>query len=57
MPQVRYVEDIYYDYLHDCYQANKRLTTEDWMWYGRELHHIEIPNCDGGTLGPLNSQC
>jgi hypothetical protein len=56
MPQVRYVEDIYYDYLHDCYQANKHLTPEDWMWYGRELHHIEIPNCDGGILGPLNEQ-
>jgi hypothetical protein len=56
MPQVRYIEDIYYDYLHDCYQANKRLTPEDWMWYGRELHHIEIPNCDGGRLGPLNEQ-
>ena len=56
MPQIRFVEDIYYDYLHDCHQANKRLTSEDWMWYGRELHHIEIPNCDGGTLGPLNQQ-
>ena len=56
MPQVRYVEDIYSDYLHDCYQANKRLSPDDWMWYGRELHHIEIPNCDGGTLGPLNEQ-
>lgn len=56
MPQVRYVEDIYSDYLHDCYQANKRLSPDDWVWYGRELHHIEIPNCDGGTLGPLNEQ-
>jgi hypothetical protein len=56
MPQVRYVEDIYCDYLHDCYQANKRLSPDDWMWYGQELHHIEIPNRDGGTLGPLNSQ-
>jgi len=56
MPQVRYVEDIYSDYLHDCYQANKRLSPNDWMWYGRELHHIELPNCDGGTLGPLNEQ-
>lgn len=56
MPQVRYVEDIYYDYLHDCYQANKRLTDDDWMWYGRELHHIEVPDCEGGAHHPLNSQ-
>jgi hypothetical protein len=56
MYQIRYVEDTYCDYLHDCYQANKRLSPDDWMWYGRELHHIEIPNCDGGTLGPLNEQ-
>lgn len=56
MPQVRYVEDIYSDYLHDCYQANKRLTDDDWMWYGRELHHIEVPDCEGGTHHPLNSQ-
>ena len=56
MLQIRFAEDIYCDYLHDCHQANKRLSPDDWMWYGRELHHIEIPNCDGGTLGPLNSQ-
>ena len=56
MPQVRYVEDIYYDYLHDCYQANKKLTPDDWMWYGRELHHIDIPDCEGGALHPLNAQ-
>jgi hypothetical protein len=56
MPQIRFVEDIYYDYLHDCYQANKRLSPDDWMWYGRELHHIEIPECEGGKLGPLNEQ-
>jgi hypothetical protein len=56
MLQIRFAEDIYCDYLHDCRQANKRLSPDDWMWYGRELHHIEIPNCDGGTLGPLNEQ-
>jgi hypothetical protein len=56
MSQLHYVESIYCDYLHDCYQANKRLSPDDWMWYGRELHHIEIPNCDGGKLGPLNEQ-
>lgn len=56
MLQIRYVEDIYCDYLYDCYQANKRLTDDDWMWYGRELHHIEIPNCNGGIHHPLNSQ-
>lgn len=56
MPSIRFVEDIYYDYLHDCYQANKHLSPDDWMWYGRELHHIEVPNCEGGVLHPLNSQ-
>jgi hypothetical protein len=53
---VRYVEDIYADYLYDCYIANQRLTEEDWLYYGREEHHIEIPNRDGGLLTPLNSQ-
>lgn len=53
---VRYVEDIYADYLYDCYIANQRLTEEDWIYYGREEHHIEIPNRDGGLLTPLNSQ-
>jgi hypothetical protein len=56
MLQIRYIEDIYCDYLYDCYQANKHLSPDDWMWFGRELHHIEIPNCEGGTLGPLNEQ-
>jgi hypothetical protein len=53
---IRYVEDIYADFLYDCYIANQRLTEEEWLYYGREEHHIEIPNRDGGTLGPLNSQ-
>ncbi len=56
MPQVRYIEDIYDDYLYDCYIANKRLTPSDWAEYGKEEHHIEIPARDGGKLTPLNSQ-
>lgn len=56
MAQIRFVEDIYYDFLYDCYRANRRLSPEDWLLYGRELHHIEIPNCLGGPLGPLNEQ-
>ena len=53
---MRFVEDIYADYLFDCYVANQRLTPEDWEYYGREEHHLEIPKRDGGKLGPLNSQ-
>jgi hypothetical protein len=49
-------EKVYDDYLYDCHIANKRLTLEDWQFYGREEHHIEIPNRDGGVLTPLNSQ-
>ena len=52
----RFVEDIYADFLYDCYIANQRLTNEDWEWYGREEHHIELPDRDGGVLTPLNSQ-
>jgi len=53
---IRFVEDIYADLLFDCYIANQHLTDEDWHYYGREEHHIEIPNRDGGVLTPLNSQ-
>jgi hypothetical protein len=53
---IRFVEDIYADFLYDCYIANRHLTDEDWEWYGREEHHIELPERDGGVLTPLNSQ-
>jgi hypothetical protein len=53
---IRFVEDIYADFLFDCYIANLRLTDEDWHYYGREEHHIELPERDGGVLTPLNSQ-
>jgi hypothetical protein len=53
---IRFVEDIYTDFLYDCYIVNQRLTNEDWEWYGREKHHIELPERDGGVLTPLNSQ-
>lgn len=53
---IRFVEDIYADFLYDCYVANQRLTEEEWLYYGREEHHIEIPARDGGSLTPLNSQ-
>jgi hypothetical protein len=53
---IRFVEDIYADFLFDCYIANQRLTDEDWFYYGREEHHIEVPTRDGGILTPLNSQ-
>jgi hypothetical protein len=56
MDQVKRMGEIYCDYLYDCCQSNKILTDEDWMWYGRELHHMEIPNCKGGIHNPLNSQ-
>jgi hypothetical protein len=42
--------------LLDCHIANLRLSDEDWEWYGREEHHIELPERDGGILTPLNSQ-
>ena len=50
------IEKVYEDYLYDCYIANQRLTPEDWVFYGREEHHIEIPDRDGGVLTPCNSQ-
>lgn len=50
------IEEVYDDYLYDCHIANKSLKPEDWQWYGREEHHVEVPNRDGGTLTPLNSQ-
>ena len=53
---IRFVEDIYSDYLFDCYIANKHLTDEDWHYYGKEEHHIELPEREGGVLTPLNSQ-
>jgi hypothetical protein len=53
---MKFVEDIYSDFLYDCYIANLRLTAEDWNWYGREVHHVEVPECEGGLLTPLNSQ-
>ncbi len=53
---IRYVEDIYADFLYDCYVANQRLTDDEWLYYGKEEHHVEIPSRDGGALGPLNSQ-
>jgi hypothetical protein len=49
-------EKVYDDYLYDCHIANKRLTPEEWQYYGREEHHIEIPDRDGGLLTPCNSQ-
>jgi hypothetical protein len=53
---IRFVEDIYADFLFDCYIANLHLSDEDWEWYGREEHHIELPEREGGVLTPLNSQ-
>jgi hypothetical protein len=53
---IRFVEDILDDFLFDCWQANKRLTDEDWQFFGKEEHHLEIPARDGGILHPLNSQ-
>lgn len=49
-------EKVYDDFLYDCYIANRRLTPEEWAYYGKEEHHIEIPNRDGGLLTPCNSQ-
>jgi hypothetical protein len=49
-------EKVYDDYLYDCYIANRQLTDEDWLYYGREEHHVEIPDRDGGLLTPCNSQ-
>jgi len=49
-------EKVYDDYLYDCYIANRQLTDEDWLYYGREEHHVEIPTRDGGLLTPCNSQ-
>jgi hypothetical protein len=50
------IEKVYDDYLYDCHIANQRLTPEDWAYCGKEEHHIEIPNRDGGVLTPCNSQ-
>ncbi len=50
------IEKIYDDFLYDCHIANQHLTPEDWAYYGKEEHHIEIPNRDGGALTPCNSQ-
>ena len=50
------IEYVYMDFLYDCYVLNKRLTEIDWLYHGRERHHIEIPSRDGGTLTPLNCQ-
>ncbi len=47
---------VYDDYLYDCYLANRSLTPEDWELYGKEVHHVEVPDCEGGLLTPLNSQ-
>jgi hypothetical protein len=47
---------LYDEYLYDCYIANQNLTDEDWQYYGREEHHIEIPSRDEGVLTPLNAQ-
>ena len=49
-------QEIYDDYLYDCHVANRRLTNEDWIYYEKEEHHIEVPSRDGGVLTPLNSQ-
>lgn len=49
-------EEAYDNYLHDCYIANRYLTDEDWLYYGREEHHIEVPRQDKGLLTPCNSQ-
>ena len=53
---VCFVEDIYTDFLYDCYILNQKLTDEEWEWYGKENHHIELPERDGGILKPLSSQ-
>ncbi len=47
---------LYDEFLYDCHVANQRLTEEDWIYYGSEAHHIEIPDREGGSLTPLNSQ-
>jgi hypothetical protein len=54
--KTEYMEEVYSDYLYDCYICNQRLTEEDWLYYGKEEHHIEIPRRDGGLLTPCNSQ-
>lgn len=50
------VEKVYDDFLYDCHLANKLLTPEEWEYFGKENHHIDVPNCEGGLLTPLNSQ-
>ena len=54
--KTEYAGEVYANYLYDCYIANQHLTWDDWEYYGREEHHIEIPTRDGGILTPLNSQ-
>ncbi len=49
-------DKVYDDFLFDCHVANQRLSEEDWLYFGREMHHVEIPDRDGGLLTPLNSQ-
>ena len=51
-----FIEDLYCDFLYDCFVANKLLSEEDWIYYGKETHHTEIPKCEGGELTLLNSQ-
>ena len=50
------IEEIYDDYVFYCHVANHYLTDEDWHYYGKEEHHITVPNREGGLLHPLNSQ-
>jgi hypothetical protein len=50
------IQDVYDDYLYDCYLANKQLTYYEWEVYGCEEHHVEIPERDGGKLTDLNKQ-
>jgi len=50
------IRTIYDNYLYDCYILNQRLTDDDWLFYGKELHHLDIPDCEGGTLTATNSQ-
>jgi hypothetical protein len=49
-------EKLYDDFLYDCYVVNQRLSEEDWKYYGREVHHVDLPERDGGVLTTLNSQ-
>jgi hypothetical protein len=53
---MKVTENFYDDYLYDCRVANSILSVDDWEYYGKEVHHVEIPKCEGGVLTPLNSQ-